>query len=440
MSGKKISNSDIIGERGVAHVRKVVASMGYLFYETGGVEAGVDGFIEIRDPETNRVRNQTLQFQSKATTRRLPGDSETQFHFPCSDKDIDYWLSGTMPTILIVTDLEHDIAYWKDLRTWFKVPTNRSSKRVTFEKAEDVFDVSAAESIRAVSENGRAGSYYSPPRKQELLTPNLLRVSRLPNAIFWAPTEIRTAKQLWYLVRQHERYPDREVVLRENALLALFDLDNHPWKEVCDPGAQEEFDANEWALSEDPDRERNFVNLLNLALQQMLSRDLRYDPKHRTLYFKPRKGPKKRRFEYRADRRDSGRDVALPYFKKKDKSQLAYWRHSAFSWQFLRIGREWFIQVTPTYHYTRDGFHRDKFEADHLAGIKRQERNDAVRGQFVMWRELLISKSQDDLFGPAYPHLAFAPVEKLEADFGIDDKFWKASEGKSPETGPGFFG
>ena len=37
-------------------MRKVVAAMGYLFYETGGVEAGVDGFIsksasrdEIRD-------------------------------------------------------------------------------------------------------------------------------------------------------------------------------------------------------------------------------------------------------------------------------------------------------------------------------------------------------------------------------------------------------
>ena len=42
---KKIGNNDIIGERGVTAVRALVLEMGFVFYETGGVEAGIDGFI-----------------------------------------------------------------------------------------------------------------------------------------------------------------------------------------------------------------------------------------------------------------------------------------------------------------------------------------------------------------------------------------------------------
>lgn len=405
--------------------------MGYLFYETGGVEAGVDGFIEVRDPDTGEVSNQTIQFQSKATSRRLPGDSETGFHWPCSEKDIRYWSFGTMPMILIVVEVVSDKAFWKDLRAWFSSDENRASGKVLFDKEADVFDADAALALRSVSENGRLGTYYSAPRKTEFLTPNLLRVTRLPQTLYWAPTDAKSVKQLWYQARQLDPYPNREVILRENALLSLRDLDTHPWREVCDAGAMEEFDAEEWAQTDDPDRERNFVQLLNQALQEMVARDLRFDRKHRTLFFKPNKGPKKRRFGYHAEHKKSGRWVASPYFKKGKSSEIAYWRHSAFSWQFLRIGPDWFIQITPTYHYTRNGFERDKYAAEHLAGIKRKEWNDAVRGQFVMWREFLAAKGKDDLFGDAYPFLGFSPVEKLRADFGVNDAFWKSSESRT---------
>lgn len=440
LSGKKISHSDIIGERGVAHVRKVVAAMGYLFYETGGVEAGIDGFIEIRDPDTGEVANQTIQFQSKATTKRLPGDSDDGFHWNCSDKDIHYWSFGTMPMILIVVDVEHDKAYWKDLRAWFAEDENRAGKKVHFDKKEDLFNADAALAIRTVSENGWPGTYYSAPRKSEYLTPNLLRVTRLPDTLYWAPTDANSVKQLWFRARELDPYPNREVILRENALLSFRNLDSHPWREICDAGAMEEFDAEEWSQSGDPDRERNFVQLLNQALQAMVGRDLRFDPKHRTLFFKPNRGPKKRRFGYRAEQKQSGRWVASPYYKKGKKNELAYWRHSAFSWQFLRIGRDWFIQITPTYHYTRDGSAPDKFAAEHLAGIKRKEWNDAVRGQFVMWREYLCSKGKTDLFGDGYPYLGFSPVNKLQANFGINDAFWKSSEGRIGDGEADLFG
>jgi hypothetical protein len=52
---KKITDSDIIGSKGIALVARRVADMGFLWHPTGGVEAGTDGFIEIRDPNSGEV-------------------------------------------------------------------------------------------------------------------------------------------------------------------------------------------------------------------------------------------------------------------------------------------------------------------------------------------------------------------------------------------------
>lgn len=117
---KKIGRTDIIGERGIAHIRQIVLSMGHMFYETGGVEAGIDGFIELRDSTTSVVGNVLLQVQGKATERaRLQAETETTFEFPCDEDDIQYWMHGTAPVLLIVVKLEDGTAYWKSIKDWF---------------------------------------------------------------------------------------------------------------------------------------------------------------------------------------------------------------------------------------------------------------------------------------------------------------------------------
>jgi hypothetical protein len=57
MSAKKIHRSSIVGEQGVNLIQRIVLGMGHLWYPTGGVEAGIDGFIEIRDAITGEVTN-----------------------------------------------------------------------------------------------------------------------------------------------------------------------------------------------------------------------------------------------------------------------------------------------------------------------------------------------------------------------------------------------
>src|SRR5262249_29238362 len=100
---KRIGRSDIIGQRGMAHIEGVVLSMGFMFYPTGGVEAGIDGFIELRDEATGAVGNLLLQVQGKSTERqRLQAETDGSFEFSCSEDDISYWMQGTAPVLFIV--------------------------------------------------------------------------------------------------------------------------------------------------------------------------------------------------------------------------------------------------------------------------------------------------------------------------------------------------
>ena len=57
MSAKKIHRSSIVGEQGVNLIQRIVLDMGHMWYPTGGVEDGIDGFIEIRDAITGEVTN-----------------------------------------------------------------------------------------------------------------------------------------------------------------------------------------------------------------------------------------------------------------------------------------------------------------------------------------------------------------------------------------------
>ncbi|WP_369818162.1 DUF4365 domain-containing protein [Novosphingobium sp. ST904] len=109
--------------------------MGYVFYPTGGVEAGIDGYIELRDEQTEVVGNLLLQVQGKSTERqRLQAETDDSFEFPCSENDISYWLHGTAPVLLIVVLPERGTAYWKSIKEWFRDPERLKARKVSSTK------------------------------------------------------------------------------------------------------------------------------------------------------------------------------------------------------------------------------------------------------------------------------------------------------------------
>jgi hypothetical protein len=88
---KKLSEQQIIGQQGVHLLSGRLLSVGLSFQPTGSLDAGIDGFLELRDPSTGEVRAQWITAQLK--TRKQGNFSEETgetFSFICEQKDLDY--------------------------------------------------------------------------------------------------------------------------------------------------------------------------------------------------------------------------------------------------------------------------------------------------------------------------------------------------------------
>jgi hypothetical protein len=130
---KKILHTDIIGQQGINLIESVCLKVGFLWYSTG-LEAGIDGYIEIRNTSTGEVTNCIIQVQSRATEQPFEGDNGSTFEYRCSEKDLDYWLSGDAPVILIRSRPKTNEAYLASLKDRFRDAAARKGRKVVFDK------------------------------------------------------------------------------------------------------------------------------------------------------------------------------------------------------------------------------------------------------------------------------------------------------------------
>lgn len=425
---KKIGKSDIIGERGVAAARKAVLDIGFMFYETGGVEAGIDAYIEIRDPETSIVSNHILQAQCRATTRALPKDEGETFEWSVTEDEIIYWRRGTAPVILIVVEPDHNRCYWKSIRDYFKDPNELAARRIVFNKKADCLDEHAAAKLAALAHSVTPGTPPLEDRGEEDLSLNLLRVAHVAPTLYWAPTTAGTDKVFGAKLRAIDPRAGNEWIVRSNAVLSFHDLDQDPWRDICDTGAMEPFDIEEWSESDDPERRRHFVELLGRALNQMVWPKLRRDRSQRSYYFQKPRRRNKLYYPYQGLQNRTGRNVVKRYFPKDDPTRTTYFRHSAFIPRFHGFENDWYLEVTPSYVFTKDGREASLFASDNLKKIKEIEKNAAVHGQFVMWQEFLTNAHCGDLLDPEYPFLRLDRLPQFSLSRSVADDLWKGSE------------
>src|SRR5207302_8398859 len=113
---KKITESQMIGDQGVALIKTRVLAMGLLWYESGGTEAGIDGTIEMRDGRTGEATNQIVQVQSRATAAAFTAETEMSFEYLCDERDLAYWLGGNAPVVLVRSRPKTDEAYWVSIK------------------------------------------------------------------------------------------------------------------------------------------------------------------------------------------------------------------------------------------------------------------------------------------------------------------------------------
>src|SRR4051794_39611750 len=97
---KTISGQGLTGQRGINLIERIVLEMQSCWTPSGPNEIGIDGYIELFDPTTRESLGLTLAAQSKVVNA-LAGDSSPTFEYRCEPADVQYWLSGSMPVILV---------------------------------------------------------------------------------------------------------------------------------------------------------------------------------------------------------------------------------------------------------------------------------------------------------------------------------------------------
>ena len=169
---------------------------------------------------------------------------------------------------------------------------------------------------------------------------------------------------------------------------------------------------------------------MNQSLRAKLRRlGVGFNGKEECYWFLPPLNPKllERKYTYQSLAKEATRTVVKVY-RRKDGS-IKYHRHCAFKGSFERYSGRWYLEITPTYFFTRDGRIPSRFGESLLQGIKRLERNHAVVGQVITWARFLTQPA--DMFSIEYPFLKFGELETAEVTSGIDDQDWLSKESEA---------
>jgi hypothetical protein len=268
-----------------------------------------------------------------------------------------------------------------------------------------------------------AGLYLAPTRRSEILHSNLLLLKTYPSEVFIAATDCRSPREIWASLRNSGQEVDAAWILWEKKIISFHDLAEPPWSSVCDVGTREGFAVTEWSKSSDPQRQRQFVQLLNRTLRDQLWPKVRYWPHHDSyaMFGQPRK------LSYRSLKRPSTVSVTRRFSTTTAERQRFDWfRHMAFCGQFRFLEGQWYLEITPTYRFTSDGFTLDRFHEERLSGIKRLEGNRAVLSAVLFWADYLRPKTSLFLGNPSL--LQFGELLTFNCDVGIVDREWLAAD------------
>ena len=244
---KTISAQGLAGQQGVNFIERITLEMGSRWTASGPNEVGIDGYIELFDPNSRQALGVTFAVQSKVVTA-ITDPSKQSFDYWCDANDLEYWLNGNTPVILVVSNPVAHEAYWISIKDHFRNWKENDSTRITFVKSDRRFDVGSFRHLLAVAAP-KSGLYLAPARRTEMLHSNLLTLEDYPSQLFIAGTDCRSPRDVWALLRQTDRDIDAGWVLWEKKIISFHDLSEEPWSSICEIGTLEAFAVKEWSES-----------------------------------------------------------------------------------------------------------------------------------------------------------------------------------------------
>lgn len=447
---KYLTRNAVKGQSGINVVEEAVLGMGYKWSPgNASLDTGIDGDIEIVDPVTREAKNVLIRAQVKSRGC-FEKESDSTFEFSCAKADIDYWLGGNAPVILVFVRFDKRMAWWKCLRSWFADAARRKSGKITFDKSADRFDKNTGPALLAMTQQYGSGVYIAPKRRPERLISNLLEVTRLPACLYMAETFHREPQALREALQRQVEWPRREWILKDSRIYSVHNLREAPWSSVCDVGTVERIETDEWAHSASSDTRHGFAWLLDVCLQARIApMGLVWNKDEDCYYYKARTDkvtgellPKE--VTYTSLKQKATRTVFQAYTSKGDPSKVSYYRHQGFEPHFLWLDGKWYLEITPRYVFTADGREPHPFREEYQSKIKSIEGGAAVRNTVVMFASLL--QDEPGLFNNQYPYLGFGELLVTEVEVGIDDELWAKKDELQPsaqtemeEVDPGLF-
>lgn len=421
MNEKILTDRQLRGGQGPPIVELAVSEMGFVWRPTSQHDTGVDGEIELRNPATGAMTGLIVKVQIKST-ESLANETADSFDYSPERRDVRYWQSHNVPVILVICRPSAREAFWLPIRDITSGGGER--KKFRFDKRKDRFDKAAAghltEFARATTPWANAPSLVT---KEQLLS-NLLPVTALPEKLFLGETSYSDPKQVGDALR--ERSLTCEFVLKNKRILTPRDLTSPQYQFLADQGNVEDFPVDVWANTDDADRKRDFVRLLNgctRALFQQGKVKLKFDKGTGCYFFPASSDLKPYSISYMSNKKVADREV----FKVMSyKGKVLGYRHSALVAHYVRHDSIWYLEVTPTYFFSYNGHALSNRHSKWLKRIKEDEKNLAVRGQLVMWISILTDGG--DLLNSEYPFLEFGQPPVFELNVGLSDDAWRAHE------------
>lgn len=429
---KTITNNQITGEIGETAVKLRFLDMGFQFDARSRLEAGIDGIAEVMD--SGRPLARMIAVQVKATdSGTYPSEDEVGFSYSLRSKDLEYWRGSNLPVIIVLYRRSDESLYWQPVPSGF----HDGERRLRFVKERDVLDRNAVDRLAdlTVPKNG-FGHYVPPLGEGEDALVNILPVI-LPPEMYVASTP-HSGRQAGAILLEGEEPARLDWTIRGGTFWSFHDPRTSPCREIVDVDQVEAIETGYLAFHEDIDEQNNFAYLLKNALRHQFRKDLGWQKKHGLLYFRAHEADQPRRFAYESSKKRTEAEVVNVSWDKKDPTRVGFVRHHAFAPRFELLQDQWFLVVSPSYHFTTNGFIPHSFPDALLSGKKRLDNSASLRGQVIMWHRFLTwTEPADDLFaqvGTVEPHLRFGEPPQVALDRRVPEDVWGSQKRKADET------
>ena len=449
---KQIAKNDITGDRGIAFIHRVVSDMAHL-WTPKGLEAGIDGFIELRDDATSQVGARIIQVQSKAGESHFRSESPTEFTYYCDESDIDYWMQANTPVLLIVSRPERNEGFWVHVQGYFADPEKRKSRKIVFQKMFQRFDAHAHDAIERLATPANAAYHARIAKESETLWSNLCPLVDYPGRVFRAKTRLKSPQNVIERLNKAKEPRGREWLLHGGFIYSFDDLSFDAYRDIHYARVPDNLSTDDFSTSHDRDKRYVFTRLMLQCVKDMLYRQgIRYDRDKRCYYC--------RATDDLSEQHIGKLSVFKGYPYKKDPDRIAYYRHRAGRIEPIRIEGEWFLEITPTYHFTYDGWKVSRYYEDALSQIKIIERQNKTHlRQIRFWEEMLtechintgpivtqqrlfdtgesVNSSAIEKLTERHGVLEFGSLVAFEADWKVPEKHWLAmGRGESDSFDP----